>query len=391
MEKVVNDVSGRVLDQFPDYLVLEDGRIYSTFKGGRYMKQNIINDYAHITLITGAKKRRTAKVHRLVAMAYLPNPNNLPEIDHLDMNKLNNCASNLEWVTGQENVRRSFAAGNRKKNTRPVLQYDLNNNLIKRYDSVSEAAQTYNCRTGPITRACKRENKTIKGPVKGFIWKFETPKQRWEEVDGERWVYIKNYPTYRVTSNGRIYSEFRKQYIKPIPRNDGYMEVSLGRQSQLVHIFVAEGFLGEKPGKKFVINHKNGDKGDNRVDNLEWSTRQQNSQHAHDTGLNTTGKECIQYSLDGIEVARYKTIARAHKDSGANQANISNACNKRNRATHVAGGFIWRFVWDPLSEEELKKIQQGQKCEHGQRRCTCKKCNGCKHGRLTYQCKECKS
>ena len=59
-------------------------------------------------------KFRTIGVHRLVAMAYIPNPDNKPEVNHIDGNKLNNCVENLEWVWGWENVEHALKSGLRK-------------------------------------------------------------------------------------------------------------------------------------------------------------------------------------------------------------------------------------------------------------------------------------
>lgn len=61
--------------------------------------------------IGGIKKSRTIRIHRLVASAFIPNPDNLPEVNHKDGNKLNNCVSNLEWVTGYENIHHAWENG----------------------------------------------------------------------------------------------------------------------------------------------------------------------------------------------------------------------------------------------------------------------------------------
>lgn len=59
-------------------------------------------------------------IHRLVAEAFIPNPDNLPQVNHIDCDKLNNCASNLEWVSGSENMKHAYAHG---INRRPLRQH----------------------------------------------------------------------------------------------------------------------------------------------------------------------------------------------------------------------------------------------------------------------------
>ena len=63
------------------------------------------NGYRHLILCNKDRKRKTALVHRLVAEAFIPNPDSLPQVNHLDENKLNNRVDNLEWTTHKENTR----------------------------------------------------------------------------------------------------------------------------------------------------------------------------------------------------------------------------------------------------------------------------------------------
>ena len=68
------------------------------------------NNYYHVTLYKGGRKK-IFLVHRLVAEAFIPNPNNLPQVNHKDGNKLNNNATNLEWCSAQDNILHAFATG----------------------------------------------------------------------------------------------------------------------------------------------------------------------------------------------------------------------------------------------------------------------------------------
>ncbi len=89
-----------------DYYVTEDGRVIGK-RFNKPMKPFIHHrGYYQLSLWIN-KKSFTFRIHRLVAECYLPNPSNLPEVDHRDCNKLNNHVDNLEWVTGQENMDRA--------------------------------------------------------------------------------------------------------------------------------------------------------------------------------------------------------------------------------------------------------------------------------------------
>ena len=87
------------IDECPNYEVSKSGLIR---RGSHIKVPTNHNGYYSVDLYSGGKRIKR-RVNRLVANAFIPNPNNLPEVNHKDGNKLNNCADNLEWVTNQQN------------------------------------------------------------------------------------------------------------------------------------------------------------------------------------------------------------------------------------------------------------------------------------------------
>lgn len=89
------------------------------------------------------------RINRLVAIAFIPNPENKPEVNHIDGNKENNRIDNLEWVTGKENMRHAIKTGLwnkekiKKKSYKKVIQYDDDNNLIKVWNSTLDIINYY--------------------------------------------------------------------------------------------------------------------------------------------------------------------------------------------------------------------------------------------------------
>ena len=104
--------------------------------------------------------KKSYKVHRLVALAFLPNPNNYPQINHKDKNKSNNNVDNLEWCTAQYNVDYSVS--------KPVNQYTLDGIYIATYKSIKEASRTTGTDQTGIVDCCKGRLKTSGG----YIWKY---------------------------------------------------------------------------------------------------------------------------------------------------------------------------------------------------------------------------
>lgn len=99
----------------------------------------------------------------------------------------------------------------------------------------------------------------------------------------EEYRKLKEYPMYRIYNTGRIYSEYLKKFIHQHDDNSGYLQVTLrginGRRTVKVHILIALAFI-PNPYNKSEVNHKDCNKYNNRVTNLEWVTKHENMIHA---------------------------------------------------------------------------------------------------------------
>ena len=94
------------LPDYPNYLIYDDGHVYSKTRSrskGRFLIQSLSGTYKTVALYNDGK-RRTMLVHRLVAAAFLPNPNNYPVVHHKDGDRTNNHVSNLEWCSQMYNT-----------------------------------------------------------------------------------------------------------------------------------------------------------------------------------------------------------------------------------------------------------------------------------------------
>lgn len=150
------------------YEVSNCGQIKSLRKGA-LLTPHKINGYYVIRLCKNGKMKNH-KVHRLVAIAFIPNPENKAFVDHIDTNRSNNRVENLRWVTRQENYDNPISQKRQKESVmRQVLQYDLEGNLINAFPSITDASKKTGVRISAIHQSCSGHTITSKG----YIWRFK--------------------------------------------------------------------------------------------------------------------------------------------------------------------------------------------------------------------------
>lgn len=152
------------IKNYENYLIDENGNVYNSITKKELKGSVGENGYRYYRLSKNNKKKMFY-AHRLVAETFLEN---LPVVNHIDGNKLNNDIYNLRQVSLSENV--SYSLYEQKTNSfaKRVGQYDLNNNFIKDFPSARIAAKELGLDSSTISKVCRGKNKTHGG----FIFKY---------------------------------------------------------------------------------------------------------------------------------------------------------------------------------------------------------------------------
>lgn len=155
---------------------------------------------------------------------------------------------------------------------------------------------------------------------------------------------------YSISNTGDIFSVKRKIVLKPCIRN-GYFSVCLSynntKKNYLVHRLVAITFI-ENPNRYDIVNHKDGNKFNNNVSNLEWTTYSSNARHSIEQLNNKRSTvPILQLTLDGIIINKFDSIKDAEIRTGVSSKHIPSVCTGLRKS---AGGFLWKYVNDERVE-----------------------------------------
>lgn len=150
------------------YSISDDGQVRNNERN-KILKFGSEQGYSMVNLSVGNGVMKRRRVHRLVATAFIPNPDKKPYVNHKDGNRSNNNVSNLEWVTASENAihaRKTGLIGAQR--IRPVCQYNLDGEYMMTYSSAAEAARQTGSYQSKITDVCLGNRRT----TNNYQWKY---------------------------------------------------------------------------------------------------------------------------------------------------------------------------------------------------------------------------
>lgn len=315
-----------------EYKISNYGDVYS-IKSNIILKANLTHMGYNMIRLYIKNVKKDFLIHRLVYDTFKGIKDNKKFIDHIDRNKLNNHIDNLREVTGTEN--------NKNRNviykTRQIYQHNLNDELIKLWNSVNDIIKDGKYSIHLIKQNCKK----IIENAHGFVWSYVEKEETLDDIDG--FVPVKTddnkiYSNYKINRNGVIINNKNKVLSKV--KTGGYYTTNLTSDDKIAKFFkinrlVAITFI-DNPNNYPVVNHIDENKLNDNVENLEWCTYSQNSAHS-------LGKKINQIDIETNKVINtFNSISDAQRFLGEKcRMNISEVCRGlRNKAY----GYKWSYV-----------------------------------------------
>lgn len=171
--QVINDAEiFKEINDFEGYYISNLGRVKSCKR--KTEKFIVVKDDTHGYLIVKLwrdNKQYSKKIHRLVAEAFISNPENLRDVNHKDENKHNNCVENLEWISHKDNI--NYGTRNERANktkSKAIIQLDLSGNVINEFVSSYDAERQLDISESNINQCCNGKRKT----AGGYKWQFKS-------------------------------------------------------------------------------------------------------------------------------------------------------------------------------------------------------------------------
>jgi hypothetical protein len=338
-----------------DYKISNLGNV-KNIKTNKYLHPYLDNaGYQKISLCIN-KKTKSCRLHRLIAIHFIPNPENKPTIHHKNNVKHDNRIENLEWATMSEqnmSINKKPKVKYTNISCRSIHKLDYNtNNIIETYNSISDASKwIFDNKLTTITEFNKNNCSIISSKIcavanghrniaYGFKWKYmveeDLENEIWKEIPLE---YTNNKPNYFVSSFGR-YKNNKGQILYNYKSITGYKRISIKRKVFLLHRLVAFTFI-QNPYNKEQVNHMDGDKLNNSFSNLEWVTNQENQIHKVNTGLYKGFHKIIQYDSNMNIIQKFNSIVEASKELHISTSCISKNC--RGKTKILKCGYQFRY------------------------------------------------
>lgn len=322
------------------------------------------------------KFKKKLVVKRLLATYFIPNPEDYKYVDYKDSNKENLSLDNLIWVkcggrktgtkTKKPKIKTSTGERWRRFNEKYLVStygrvkdsnnYEVTQSIIVKggrchtqvhltntgYKRVSHLVAGDTSNDQEKLEILHKDGNTMNNRKNNLRWATHAEILAHNRKFPIQWKEIPEKEGFEVSNTG-ILRSFNGKCTRGEPNNPGYFRFKFGyNDTLLAHRVVAKAFIPNDDPLKIIVNHKNGDKKDNRVSNLEWETPSGNQLHACRTGLRTNTRQMkavIQYDISGKKLGEFCSTLEASRQTGVCQSEISRVARKGGSSK----SYQWRF------------------------------------------------
>ena len=303
-DKQENKIKQRLKEQFIDGEIWKDITEFNGYEcstEGRIRNKTTYKLLKPSTCCSGyavsSIRGKNFKFHRIIAQTFLPNFQDKSTVEHKDDNKVNNKLYNLKWATHKE--QQEYVRKKKSRQTQSGVKIGTNN---------------------------------------------------LDNLEGEIWKIITEYPEYEISNKGRIKYPIRKgkkPYKMRITEGggtaDGYKDFNLKNENEnekiSIHRLVARTFV-PNPHNYNIVNHKDGNKINNKSENLEWCTRSENTKHAYENDLISGKRKIYQLDINNKIIKEWDTIKDAYETLELSRTAINSVLSGRNK---TSGGYYWCY------------------------------------------------
>lgn len=192
-----------------DRIIIQKNGISKTVKGKVLKQFSVSSGYMYATISSEVGQFCPKRVHRLIAKTFIPNPLNLPQINHKNENKADNRVENLEWCTidyntyyGHRIERYSQSNINNPALSKEVNQYDLNGNYLRTFPSIAEASRFIgnNMSASRIGQCC-RHLYECGNSAYGYLWEYATADNKGKSINK---LKTRSFPIYQYSRDGQF-------------------------------------------------------------------------------------------------------------------------------------------------------------------------------------------